>query len=524
MHSQILIDGGESVNKFDFNNLFVLDLANNHQGSVDHGLKIIKECGKMVRRHNIRAAIKFQFRQYDTFIHPDHFEGSDNIHIPRFLSTQLKLEEWKKLYDAVKKEGMLTMCTPFDNESVPIIVDMEFDIIKVASCSAKDWPLLEEISKAMLPIIASTGGLDLENVDDIVSFFSHRGNELALMHCVSIYPIPTKDFHLNHIDTLIDRYRGHTIGWSTHENQDEVAPVQIAMAKGARMFERHIGYETADIKLNLYSSTPEQLDAWFKAYSYAKDLCGLNTKDLGKPTTDIEKKSLEGLQRGIFAKKKIPKNTLLTSDDVFFAMPFVPGQISSEKWVENSILINKSLSINEPIFPNDVRFKETKKNKLFRKEIHEYKAMLNEASIFLNSEFEIEFSHHYGQEKFREVGALIIDCINREYCKKLILVLPGQRHPSHFHKRKEETFQVLTGIFECVIDGHQKTLYPGDTALVQPGVWHKFWSKEGCIVEEVSTTHYDDDSIYNDKKINNLKRSERKTKVKNWGRFELLLE
>ena len=67
------------MSNFNFNNLFVLDLANNHQGNIKHGLKIIKECGKMVRKHNIRAAIKFQFRQYDTFIHPDHVEGSDNI-------------------------------------------------------------------------------------------------------------------------------------------------------------------------------------------------------------------------------------------------------------------------------------------------------------------------------------------------------------------------------------------------------------------------------------------------------------
>ena len=88
--------------KFDFENLFVLDLANNHQGSVKHALKIIKECAIVVHKHNIRAAIKFQFRQYDSFIHPDHFEGSDNKHIPRFLSTELSIEDWKILFDAVK--------------------------------------------------------------------------------------------------------------------------------------------------------------------------------------------------------------------------------------------------------------------------------------------------------------------------------------------------------------------------------------------------------------------------------------
>jgi sialic acid synthase SpsE/quercetin dioxygenase-like cupin family protein len=510
------------MKKFDFNNLFVLDLANNHQGILEHGLRIIRECGKVARKNNVRAAMKFQFRQYETFIHPDHFKNSDNKHIPRFLSTELSKQQWQELFDAVKSEGMLTMCTPFDNESVPVISDMDFDIIKVASCSAKDWPLLEEIAKASKPVVISTGGLTLDDVDNLVSFFSHRGIQHALMHCVSIYPIPKDDFHLNHIDTLKDRYIDCTIGWSTHEDQDEIAPVQIAVAKGAKMFERHVGYETSDIKLNLYSSTPEQLDKWFKAYLYAEDLCGHKSDGSDRPLTKIEKDSLEGLQRGVFAKRTIKKGTTLTIDDVYFAMPFVQGQISSELWSDDGILANKSFKVNEPIFPDNISFSNKTKNAVLKKSIHQVKAMLNQASIKLNSEFGIEFSHHYGADNFNEVGALIIDCVNREYCKKLIVVLPGQKHPLHFHKRKEETFQVLSGVFESNIGGHYKLLNAGEIALVQPGVWHEFWSKEGCIVEEISTTHYDNDSVYNDKNINDLKRSERKTIVKNWGRFELV--
>jgi len=212
----------------------------------------------------------------------------------------------------------------------------------------------------------------------------------------------------------------------------------------------------------------------------------------------------------------------LEMNDVFFAMPFVPGQISSESWVEGGVMTKKSFRANEPIFPESIKIDKNTKNRVLKKSIHEFKAMLSKASIALNSEFSVEFSHHHGADNFREVGALIIDCINREYCKKLILVLPGQRHPSHYHKKKEETFQVLSGVFESVIDGHHRVMRPGDIALVQPGVWHEFWSKEGCIVEEVSTTHYDNDSVYNNKKINDLERSKRKTAVKNWGRFELV--
>ena len=507
------------MKKFDFNNLFVLDLANNHQGNLNHGLKIIRECSKMVHKHKIRAAIKFQFRQYDSFIHPNHKENSDNKHIPRFLSTQLNQKEWQTLFDAVKDEGLLTMCTPFDNASVPIITDMGFDIIKVASCSAKDWPLLEDISFSSLPVIASTGGLKISDIDNLVSFFDHRGVAHALMHCVSIYPIPQDDFHLNHIDTLRQRYKNTTIGWSTHENQDDTVPVQIAMAKGAKMFERHVGLDTEEVKLNAYSSRPEQLDKWFEAYRYSEILCG-SSKD--RPITLVEQESLDGLQRGMFAKHNIEKGKLLSLSDVYFAMPFVNGQLSSEHWKSKTITSLKGIKKDAPIFPNEVNQKLPSKYKVLKDAIHEVKAMLNNASITLNSEFNIEFSHHHGVENFREVGALIIDCVNREYCKKLIVVLPGQKHPSHYHKRKEETFQALSGNFEYILDGHKKILKPGETALVQPGVWHEFWSKDGCIVEEISTTHFNDDSIYSDKTINDLERSKRKTIVKNWGRFELV--
>jgi len=232
--------------------LYIFEMANNHMGSVDHAKNIVDEFSSLAKERKLTAGVKLQFRNLDTFIHPDFQQRNDLKYVKRFNETRLSKEQFKEIIDYIKASGLLAITTPFDNESIPMTSELNLDVLKVASCSVDDWPLLEEISKSMLPIIASTGGLDIENIDDIVSFFAHRGNELALMHCVSIYPIPTKDFHLNHIDTLKDRYQNHTIGWSTHENQDEVAPVQIAMAKGAKMFERHVGYETNDIKLNLY--------------------------------------------------------------------------------------------------------------------------------------------------------------------------------------------------------------------------------------------------------------------------------
>ena len=54
--------------KFDFKDLLILDMANNHQGDVEHGLNIVRSFAKVVKDRNARAALKFQFRQLDNFI------------------------------------------------------------------------------------------------------------------------------------------------------------------------------------------------------------------------------------------------------------------------------------------------------------------------------------------------------------------------------------------------------------------------------------------------------------------------
>ena len=58
--------------------------------------------------------------------------------------------------------------------------------------------------------------------------------------------------------------------------------------------------------------------------------------------------------------------------------------------------------------------------------------------------------------------------------------------------------------------------------MILPGVFHSFWTDTGVVFEEISTTHKNDDSFYEDKEINKMQRSERKTVVDHWGRFQLM--
>jgi sialic acid synthase SpsE/mannose-6-phosphate isomerase-like protein (cupin superfamily) len=496
---------------FDFTNLFILDLANNHQGDVAHGKKIISEISKVVQDAGIRAAIKFQFRDLDTFIHPAHQVDSSAAHVPRFLGTRLTAEEYLFLLQTVKEHGLLTMCTPFDEVSVSQIAQMGFDVIKVASCSVTDVPLLEEVTKAGKPVVISTGGCPIAKIDRVVHLMSRGQVDFALEHCVSIYPTPSDHLQLNQIDLLKERYPEIPIGWSTHEDPDDTITVQLACSKGATIFERHVGIANKKYGLNSYSSSPGQIAQWLSAFKSAQNRCGALHRS---PATAEESRSLRSLARGVFAARDISKGQPIRRDDVFFAIPAPKNGLLVSQWRED-LVATSPIVRNDPI-PNALEKHIEADEQFIDQIILQLRGMLHIARIKLSGSSTIELSHHYGLRRFREFGAIIIDIINREYCKKLIVQLPRQKHPYHFHKKKEETFQVLSGSLKVEKNGAPTNLNAGDIYLVEPNAWHKFSSFQGVIFEEISTTHFNDDSFYEDPAINMTPRSKRKTIIENW--------
>jgi len=465
----------------------------------------------VIDRQGVRAAIKFQFRQLATFIHPEYRHRKDLPHIPRFLSTRLQRDDYNILIDAVRRWGMVTMCTPFDEESVDLIESLDIDVLKIASCSATDKPLLEKVSKTSLPIIASTGGTTIDEIDRMVQIFTSHKVSFALHHCVSIYPTPHTNLNLNQITHLKRRYSPVEIGWSTHEDPNDDITIRLAFAKGATFFERHVGLATEEFQLNAYSSNAAQIEKWIEGYKIAVESCGGTHRAPAEPE---ETAALKSLMRGVYVNKNISCGEVIRPDEVFFAMPLLPGMLSSSKW-KNNLVADKDYSTNQPLNSAIERNAETAEDTI-NSVMLQVRGMLRDARIHLGRTSQIELSHHYGLNLFRQYGAVIIDVINREYCKKLIIQLPRQKHPYHYHKKKEETFQILFGDLEITKNGNRTLLSPGDTFLIEPGNWHKFSSLDGVVFEEISTTHYDDDSYYHDERIVRISRSERKTIVPNW--------
>jgi sialic acid synthase SpsE len=340
------------LNRDIFEDLFVLEVANNHWGSVERGLKIINAYASVVRFNNVRAAMKLQFRDVDRFIHRDFRDRSDIRYIKKTLDTQMSAEDYGTLVEATRKAGCVTMASPFDEASVDLCQELGVQIIKIASSDLNDWMLIEKIATARKPVIVSTGGSSLKDIDDLVTFFEHRNIPLAINHCVSLYPSESADLQLNQIDFMIRRYPNHTIGWSSHEYRDWTASITIAYAKGARTFERHVDIDDGGIPVSPYCSLPEHIDTWFKAWNAAKEMCG-PPGEAWKVSTKKEIEYLDALVRGVYAARDLPAGHALRDEDVYLAIPLQKGQISCRELMRGEVIM-RDLKADEAVHIEDI--------------------------------------------------------------------------------------------------------------------------------------------------------------------------
>ena len=353
-----------------FHNLFVLELANNHWGSLARGQQIIKDFAKVVRNNNVKAAIKMQFRDVEQIIHSSFKKNdkSKNVsdltltdrYLQKTLRTKLNFDEMATMISLIKRLNCLPMSTPFDEKSVDWCNELEIPIIKVASSDINDWILLNKIASTKKPVIISTGGANEKQIDDVVCFFENRKIPLAINHCVSKYPSEDHELELNQIDYLRNKYPNHVIGFSTHEYHDWESSMLISYAKGARTWERHIDIEYSSEdeqkQISSYCSNPEQIDIWFKAFKKATNMCG-NSSSNRRIIDEKENNYLLSLHRGLYLKNDIQKGKIIRLEDLYPALPLIDKEnhLSSRTFIENNYISSRDLKKDMPLLKDFIR-------------------------------------------------------------------------------------------------------------------------------------------------------------------------
>jgi len=352
-----------------FNDLFILELANNHWGSVERGKKIIREFAKVTKENRIKASIKLQFRDVDNFIHKDFQNISSKTelstlpkrqrYIEKTALTKLTHDEFAELVSYIKSNDCIPMATAFDEKSVDLCLEFGIPIIKIASSDINDWILLNKIASTKKPVIISTGGANDKQINDVINFFSNRNIDIALNHCVSKYPTEDEELELDQIDYFKNKYPNITIGLSTHEYHDWYSSMLISYAKGVRTWERHIdlpypeGHHQKEV--SPYCSLPHQIDIWFKAFHTAQNMCG--TSGQSRRIIDEKENSyLESLYRGLYLKQNIKKGSSITLDMLYSAIPYQKeiGHLSSRDFIAKDATAKIYLTKDQPLLKKDI--------------------------------------------------------------------------------------------------------------------------------------------------------------------------
>ena len=152
---------------------------------------------------------------------------------------RLQLDEptHRELMKRCKEKGILFLSTPFDIESLALLVRLGVPAIKLSSGEVTNWPLLRAAAATGLPLILSTGMANLHEVKAAVELIGHAGCEhFVLLHCVTEYPAPATAVNLRAIQTMAHEL-DCPVGYSDHTLGNCVGLAAVAM--GACVIEKH---------------------------------------------------------------------------------------------------------------------------------------------------------------------------------------------------------------------------------------------------------------------------------------------
>jgi len=154
-----------------------------------------------------------------------------------FKGTQLSLQAIKKLKNIAEDNNGFLFSTPGDISSLRLLKKANLQAYKVSSGLFTNIPLIQEIIKYNEPIILSTGMAKEEEIERVMSLMKREGiTNIALLHCISLYPAPYSSLNLSYISKISEKYNVIT-GYSDH-SEGEIACL-TAVSMGAKIIEKH---------------------------------------------------------------------------------------------------------------------------------------------------------------------------------------------------------------------------------------------------------------------------------------------
>ena len=237
MIRELTIDGQRIADDTDC--YVIAEIGHNHQGDLDKARQLFrraKECGvhavKLQKRDNRTLYTADMFnRPYEN---ENSFGGTYGEH-REFL--EFGKDEYLDLRAYARELGLTFFATAFDIPSADFLAELDMPAYKLASGDLKNLPLLRHVARLGRPMIISTGGASLDEVERAHDAIASINPRIGILQCTASYPTEPEHMNLRVIETFRARFPAATVGLSDHFNGISMAVVAFML--GARIIEKH---------------------------------------------------------------------------------------------------------------------------------------------------------------------------------------------------------------------------------------------------------------------------------------------
>jgi len=217
----------------------IAEIGHNHQGDLRKAKEMFraaKECGVQ--------AVKLQKRDNRSLYTHALYEmpyDNENSFGPTYGAHREALEFGRVEYEELKRyaaEMDLTLfATAFDFRSADFLAELDMPAFKIASGDLKNLPLLKHVAQLRRPMIVSTGGGTMEDVQRAYDTIMPLNRHLCMLQCTASYPVDPEEMNLSVITTFRKAFPDIVVGLSDHQNG--IALAMVAYTLGARVVEKH---------------------------------------------------------------------------------------------------------------------------------------------------------------------------------------------------------------------------------------------------------------------------------------------
>jgi len=296
----------------------IAEIGHNHQGDVGKAKELFdraRECGA--------SAVKLQKRDNETLFTKEAYNrpyDNENSFGPTYgmhrQALELGADEMRELKTYAEGLKIDFFATPFDIPSADVLESLGVTFYKVASADLTNTPLLKHVARFGKPMIISTGGATLEDVDRAVNTVLPINSQLCIMQCTAAYPADYAELDLGVIQTFRERYPECVIGYSGHDNSISM-PV-VAYMLGARVIEKHFTLNRVMKGTDhIFSLEPAGLRRVVRDLARARISIG----DGVKKKRPSEFAPMVKMAKSLYAARSLPAGHVLTEQDIALKCP-----------------------------------------------------------------------------------------------------------------------------------------------------------------------------------------------------------